>query len=83
LYTYWMNGEFVFKDETFETLAKKIERIYNVEIVFEDNSLKSRTYTGDFKVDDNIYTIMEIFKRSTTTPIEYSSFRNKITIRKK
>lgn len=80
-YTYWMKGEFVFKDEKFETLAKRIERIYNVEIIFEDQSLKEKTYTGDFKVDDNIYTILEIIKRSTTVPIEYESYRNKITFR--
>jgi ferric-dicitrate binding protein FerR (iron transport regulator) len=82
-YTYWMKGEFVFRDEKFETLAKRIERIYNVEIIFEDPSLKKKTYTGDFKVDDNIYTILEIFKRSTSTPIEYITDRNKITIRRK
>ncbi len=82
-FTYWMKGEFVFKDEKFETLAKRIERIYNVEIIFEDPSLKEKTYTGDFKVDDNIYTILEIFRRSTVVPIEYTTNRNKITIRRK
>jgi len=82
-YTYWMKGEFVFKDERFETLAKRIERIYNVEIIFDDPTLKEKTYTGDFKVDDNIYSILEIFKRSTSVPIEYVTDRNKITIRRK
>jgi ferric-dicitrate binding protein FerR (iron transport regulator) len=82
-YTYWMKGEFVFKDEKFETLAKRIERIYNVEIIFEDQTLKEKTYTGDFRVDDNIYSILEIFKRSTSVPIEYITDRNKITIRRK
>ncbi|OFX61274.1 MAG: hypothetical protein A2066_03055 [Bacteroidetes bacterium GWB2_41_8] len=82
-YTYWMKGEFVFKDEKFEVLAKRIERIYNVEITFDDESLKNKTYTGDFKVDDNIYTILEIFKRSTSIPIEYYTDRNKISIRRK
>ncbi len=82
-YTFWMKGEFVFKDEKFETLARRIERIYNVEITFDDPSLKEKTYTGDFKVDDNIYTILEIFKRSTTEPIEFISDRNKISIRRK
>ena len=82
-YTYWMKGEFVFKDERFETLAKRIERIYNVEITFDDPTLKEKTYTGDFKVDDNIYSILEIFKRSTSVPIEYVTDRNKITIRRK
>jgi ferric-dicitrate binding protein FerR (iron transport regulator) len=82
-YTYWMKGEFSFKDEKFETLAKKIERIYNVEITIEDPKIKEKTYTGNFKVDDNIYTILEIFKRSTSEPIEYITDRNKITIRMK
>jgi ferric-dicitrate binding protein FerR (iron transport regulator) len=82
-YTYWMKGEFVFKDEKFEVLAKRIERIYNVEIVFKDPALKDKTYTGDFRVDDNIYTILEIFKRSTSVPIDYYADRNKITIFRK
>lgn len=82
-YTYWMKGEFSFKDEKFEMLAKRIERIYNVEITFENPELKEKTYTGDFKVDDNVYTILEIFKKSTSEPIEYITDRNKITIRKK
>jgi ferric-dicitrate binding protein FerR (iron transport regulator) len=82
-YTYWMKGEFIFKDEKFETLAKRIERIYNVEIIFQDQSLKEKTYTGDFKVDDNIYTILEIIKRSTTESIDYITERNKIIIRRK
>jgi len=82
-YTYWMKGEFSFKDERFENLAKRIERIYNVEISFEDPKLKEKTYTGNFKVDDNIYTILEIFKRSTSDPIEYVTDRNKIVIRLK
>lgn len=82
-YTYWMVGEFVFKDEKFETLAKKIERIYNVEITFASADLKEKTYTGNFLVDDNIYTILEIFKKSTSIPIDYTSERNKITIHHK
>lgn len=82
-YTYWMKGEFVFKDEKFGVLANRIERIYNVEIIFEDPGLKEKTYTGDFKIDDNIYTILEVFKRSTAEPIEYITDRNKITIRRK
>ena len=78
-----MKGEFVFKDEKFGVLANRIERIYNVEIIFEDPGLKEKTYTGDFKIDDNIYTILEVFKRSTAEPIEYITDRNKITIRRK
>ncbi len=82
-YTYWMKGEFSFKEEKFENLAKRIERIYNVEITFEDPIIKEKTYTGNFKVDDNIYTILEILKKSTTDPIEYITDRDKISIRLK
>lgn len=82
-YTYWMKGQFVFKDEKFEELAKKIERIYNVEIIFADPSLKEKTYTGDFRIDDNIYTVLEILKQSTTVPIEFTTERNLITVRRK
>ena len=81
-YDYWQNGIYRFKDERFDSLAKKIARIYNVEIVFGDEELKSRIFTGTLSVDDNIYTLMEAFKIASGKPFEYSFDRGKIYINK-
>ncbi|WP_321343030.1 FecR domain-containing protein [uncultured Draconibacterium sp.] len=71
-YDYWQNGVYSFKDERFDLLATKIARIYNVEIVFGDEELKTRTFTGTLSVDDNIYTLMEAFKIASGEPFEYT-----------
>ncbi len=79
-YSYWQNGIYEFTDEKFERLVQKIERIYNVKVVFEDESLKNKTFTGTFKVDDNIYTLMEVFQKASGTPFEYRVDRDIINI---
>lgn len=79
-YNYWINGVYQFKDETFEELAKKIERIYNVDVTFEEESLKKRLFSGTLSVDDNIYTLMEVFERATGEPFTYTHEANHIYI---
>jgi len=79
-YAYWLEGIYRFQNETFESLAKKIERIYNVQVIFEDDQYKSRTFTGTFNIDDNIYTIMEAFKNASGKPFSYKYNKGKIFI---
>lgn len=80
-YDYWHNGIYVFNNESFGSLAKKIERIYNIKIIFEKESLKDRQFTGTFEIDDNIYTLIEVFKRASSQSFEYKRVRNKIFIK--
>ncbi|WP_319481848.1 FecR domain-containing protein [uncultured Draconibacterium sp.] len=81
-FDYWQKGVYSFKDERFDSLATKISRIYNVEIIFGDEELKSRTFTGTLSVDDNIYTLMEAFKIASGEPFEYTFESGKIYIDK-
>ncbi len=80
-YNYWMNGIYEFNDESLESLANKIYRIYNTKIIFENDFLKHKTYTGTLSVDDNIFTFIEAIKRTTVEPIEYRYEKNKIYIK--
>ena len=45
-YTSWKDGKIVFRKETLEEIAKKLERWYNVEIRFADEDLKKEIFTG-------------------------------------
>lgn len=81
-YDYWQNGVYQFKDESFEELAKKIERIYNVEVTFNDQSLKKRLFSGTLSVSDNIFSLMEVFKSATGEPFAYTYQGNHIYINK-
>ncbi len=80
-YSYWQKGIYSFKDERFESLATKIERIYGVEVIFEDEGLKQRTFTGTFGIDDNIYTMLEVFKRASARPFEYRMDKKRIYLK--
>ena len=82
-YNYWKNGIYDFKNESFESLSRKIERIYNIEIVFIDEYLKSKTYSGSFSVNDNIFTFMEAIKKTSVNPIEYTYRDDKIYVKLK
>lgn len=82
-YQYWEKGVYAFKDESFESLAIKIKRIFNVEIVFEDNFLKSKTYTGTININDNIFLFMEAIRRTSVEPIEYKFNKNIIYVKLK
>ncbi len=82
-YSYWEDGVYQFKDERFDELAKKIERIYNVKVTFEDEALKKRLFSGSLSINDNIYTLMEVFKRAAEEPFNYTCEGNHIYIKKK
>ncbi len=82
-YEYWENGMYSFKDESFESLSSKIKRIFNVEIVFEDPKLKSKTFTGTIGINDNIFIFMEAIRRTAAEPIEYKFNKNIIYVKYK
>lgn len=47
--TAWVYNRLEFRGEDFEQLARKMERWYNVSIVFEDDNVKKQTYNGSFE----------------------------------
>lgn len=46
--TAWKDGNMIFKNETFESIAIKLERRYNAKIVFQDEAVKSYRFSGKF-----------------------------------
>lgn len=82
-YEYWDKGMYSFKDEKFEALAVKLKRIFNVEVVFEDEFLKNKTYTGTININDNIFIFMEAIRRTSVQPIEYKFNNNVIYVKLK
>ncbi|RIJ48134.1 DUF4974 domain-containing protein [Maribellus luteus] len=47
-YTSWKDEKIVFRQESLEEIARKMERWYNVEIQFKDESLKKLEFSGTF-----------------------------------
>ena len=80
-FEYWESGVYAFKDESFESLAVKIKRIFNVEIIFKDEYLKKKTYTGTININDNIFLFMEALRLTSVEPIEYQYNKNIINVK--
>ncbi len=82
-YDYWHKGIYEFRNETLEDLAIKIDRIYNTQIVFEDEQLKSKRFSGTISIDDNIFTFIEAIKGTSLVPMDYRYEKNKLYIKLK
>ncbi len=80
---YWFDGVYEFNDETLGSLASKIDRFYNLTLIFEDNVLREKSFTGTIRMDDNIFTFLEAIKRTSTVPLDYNLEGNNIYITNK
>jgi ferric-dicitrate binding protein FerR (iron transport regulator) len=75
--TAWVQNKLVFDNESFLEIAKKMERWYNVEIVFKDVKLQSEPMSGSFTNETVQQALLAL---SATTPFHYTMQGNKITI---
>ncbi|MGE4587054.1 MAG: FecR family protein [Mangrovibacterium sp.] len=71
----WVKGEFNFKEIPFPDLIRRLERWYDVKLVYKGDDLNSMLYSGKFKNQETIWQVLDALK--LTTPIEY----NKINFR--
>ena len=75
LYTSWKKGFLTFDDVPLETITEKIERWYNVEIIYLNPKLKSLRYSGTILKNKPIDDILEVMK--ITANINYNiNFRS-------
>lgn len=76
-FTSWVDGKLVLKSEPLVSLARKLERFYNVNISFEDDSIKDLRYTGTLEE----VTIEEVLRAiSSASSINYKIDKNQVTL---
>ncbi|WP_282180449.1 FecR family protein [Maribacter stanieri] len=79
LYTSWMQGNLVFRNEPFENIIQKLERHYNVIIINNNAQLADEKFNATIEVDYE--TIEQVFKYfNKVYQIEYQIVENKIII---
>lgn len=66
--TAWLTNTLVFTNQSFEGVAKQIERKYNVKIIFEDISLKNEIISGVLE-DESLDEALQIIR--LTTPFKF------------
>jgi fecR protein len=77
IYTGWRKGEFVFDNETFASVARKLSRWYDVEIVI-DKRLENECLNGSLKRYDSIREFLSIMELTNAIDVIYSD--NKVEI---
>ena len=82
-YEAWKNGELYFRNKTLLEIKPKLERWYNVEIVFADEKSKTYAFSGTVLKQKPFDQILQTFQ--LTIPIDYkikvkAGERNRITI---
>ena len=76
-YSSWKDGRLTVRAESLSTLAPKLERFYNVQISFKDDTLKSIKYSGTLEE----VTIEEVMKAiSRASDIRFSIDKNQIIL---
>ncbi|HBG24600.1 MAG: hypothetical protein A2266_03555 [Bacteroidetes bacterium RIFOXYA12_FULL_40_10] len=74
----WKNGEFVFRNETLESIVKELSRWYKVDVVFENEEIKRERFYLYF--DRTIGFEEIIYKMHKTGKIKYRYQNKKIVI---
>lgn len=77
--TLWVDDKLIFRSETFDALARKMESRYGVKVLFKDESLKQQRFTGVF-TNESITEMLEALQYSHT--FQYSIHDNIIEISK-
>ena len=73
----WLSNKLVFSNESFEDVARMLERKYNVHFYFQNNRLKEEHVTGVFEKED-IRQTLDVLKM--TTHFNYSIEGNDIQL---
>jgi len=68
-YEAWRDGKMIFKDRTLEYIAERLERWYNVEIDFQDQSISQIKFTGTILKNKPLSQVLEAITLSA--PIRF------------
>lgn len=79
LYTSWIDGNIVIRDEPFENILIKLERFYNVTIINNNQSLAKERFNATIETDkETIDQVLNYFKQ--VYQINYEVVENKVVI---
>ncbi len=77
----WKDQRFCFENRTLESIARDMERWYDVEIVFEDPLLKQLQFSGSLSRYGEIETLLRFFEESAD--IAFAVDDHTITVKRK
>ena len=70
LYTSWIDGRFMFNNVELEEIVKQISRWYDVDVVYEDESVKNYLFGCNFNRHVTVTPLLELFQSTGTVRFE-------------
>ena len=64
----WMKNEILFENESLADIAVVLVRMYNINVVFSDESVKDYSYTGLIR-NNSLQNVLQLI--SSTSPVGY------------
>jgi len=77
----WVNNRLVFRDDTFSNMVKKIERWYNVEIIYDRHLFQDRRLTAELLEGESLERALQIIGKAID--INYRIEKQKVYINPK
>jgi transmembrane sensor len=74
----WKNNRLAFDSETLEDIGKALERMYNVQMVFDTEAIKQIRFSGTIK-NNSLESVLQLI--SLTSPIDYSIQNSIVTLK--
>lgn len=66
----WKNGEFMFNNETLESIMKKVARWYDVDVIYKNEDVKRKTFFGSISRFANVSDLLNILQRTEAVVFE-------------
>ena len=70
IYTAWVNGRFVFEQENLESILRKLGRWYDVNIFYQNESVKNKRLSADLRRYEEITSFLDLFSQVSTVEFE-------------
>ncbi|NOY96184.1 MAG: FecR family protein [Chlorobi bacterium] len=80
-YSSWKNGSFCFENETLGKIFQKLERWYNIDVIFKSEEARSYDFTGILPRFENFEIILEMLE--TISDVKFSVDGHTVVIDKK
>jgi transmembrane sensor len=76
----WKNNQLAFDAESLEEIAKVLERMYNIQVMFDSESIKQMRFSGKIK-NNSLESVLQLI--SLTAPIHYNVRDSIVTLKQK
>ena len=75
----WKKNQLIFKDDTFSNLVRKVERWYDVKVVYDEKLFDDRRLTVELYEGERIERLLEIISRALSVDYKYEKGEIRLT----